>query len=79
MGWDDEELKDLMAEERSRGRRPIDMATKRERQLLLKTLRRLLEKGDERGFLKVIRSAGIKDGTPEFLGFVRLWHEVQGR
>ncbi len=66
-------------EERSRGRRPIDMKTRRERQKLREDLRRLLETGDERGFMEAIRRVGLKDGSPEFLEAWRVWREFRRR
>ncbi len=75
----DRELEDVMWEERSRGRRPVDTKARRERQKLLRDLRRLIETGDERGFLQAIRSAGLKDGSPEFLEAWRVWRESQRR
>ena len=75
----DRDLEDVMIEEKSRGRRPVDMKTRRQRQKLLRDLRRLLESGDERAFMEAIRSAGLKDGSPEFLNALRVWREFRGR
>ncbi len=72
-------LHDVMIEEQSRGRRPVDMKTRRERERLRRELRRLLEAGDERGFIEAIRSVGLKDGSAEFWNALRAWREFQGR
>ncbi len=81
MGNKEEErdLDDVIREEKSRGRRPVDMKARRERQKLLRDLRRLIATGDERGFLQAIRSVGLKDGSPEFLEAWRVWRESQRR
>ena len=75
----DPDLEDMMIEERSRGRRPVDMKTRRERQRLRRELRRLIKARDERGFIEAIRNVGLKDGSPEFLNALRVWRESQGR
>lgn len=75
----DQDLDDVMKEERARGRRPVDTKARRERQRLLRDLRGLIEAGDERGFLEAIRRVGLKDGSPEFLEAWRVWRESQGR
>ena len=76
---EDTDLNDVIKEEQSRGRRTLDMKTRRERQKLLRDLRRLLNSGDERGFLQAMRSVGLKDGSPEFLEAWRVWRETQRR
>jgi len=76
---EDTDLNDVIKEEQSRGRRTLDMKTRRERQQLLRDLRRLLNSGDERGFLQAMRSVGLKDGSPEFLEAWRVWRETQRR
>jgi hypothetical protein len=76
---EEEDLDDVMKEERSRGRRPIDMKARRERQRLLRDLRRLLKTGDERAFMEAMRGAGLKDGSPEFLEAWRVWREYRQR
>lgn len=75
----DSDLDDVMIEEQSRGRRPVDMKTRRERQRLRGELRRLLEAGDERGFMEAMRSVGLEDGSPEFLEALRVWREFRRR
>ncbi|MBI4482416.1 MAG: hypothetical protein HY652_05945 [Acidobacteria bacterium] len=69
------DLNDVIREETSRGRRPIDTKARRQRQQLLADLRKLLREKDERAFLAAIREIGLKDGSPEFLKVVHIWRE----
>ena len=75
------DLRDIMAEERSRGRKqPQKVISLLER----RKLRRLFEmitdsRYDERDYLEAIRDLGPQEGTPEFLYFVQLWHDYRGR
>jgi hypothetical protein len=71
----DDEIRDVMAEEKSRGRRPIDIAARREREELMKILRELIREGDKEGFLQAMRAYGWSDETPEFQRALRLWSE----
>ena len=54
----DRDLEDVMIEEKSRGRRPVDIKTRRQRQKLVQDLRRLLGSGDERAFMELFGAQG---------------------
>lgn len=72
------EIADLMAEERSRGRRGrTDVKPERERQRLRRDFERLLESGDEREFIAALRSAGIPETSPEFLKALKVWRDLK--
>ncbi len=77
----EEDIADVMAEERSRGkrRRPLDSEARRKRQRLRADIIRVIRSGDERAFLTVLREAGIKEGTSEFAKCVKLFREHSGR
>ena len=73
------DLEDVMREEKSRGRRPIDTAARRERAALRRSFHELLEVGDERDFIKAIKALGLREGSPRFLDALRVWREYRRR
>ncbi len=77
----DKDLADVMAEEKSRGRRrrPIDPKTRRKIEKTRQDLVRAFQAGDERKFLKILRDAGMKDELPEFVRAVELFRAAWGR
>jgi len=46
-----------------------------ERNALLRTLERLCKSGDEREFMQVLRTYGIKDEDPRFAEILKLFRE----
>jgi hypothetical protein len=77
---DEEDFKDVMAEEITRGRRqPKKAVTLARERMIRKVAAMLAEPGcDKRTFLAVIRDYGIKDGSPEFLQLCDLWEARHG-
>ena len=74
MEEDHNDLKEVMREEKQRGRRrPIDFEAAKERAQLLRNMRKLLESATEEEFLTAIRAAGLHDGSPDFLEALRIW------
>lgn len=72
------EIREVMAEEKSRGRRPIDVASRRERRTLLADLGRFVRTRDERAFIETIRARGIQEGSPRFRELLELfWDQVR--
>lgn len=67
---------DVIEEETSRGRRPIDTEARREQQLLRRDYLRLIREGTEEDFLAAIRALGFEDGTPDFERIVALYREI---
>ncbi len=76
-----EDLRDIMAEETTRGRkRPRKAVSLREQRKLRRLFDMIRDANcEERDYLEVIRELGPKDGSPEFLYFVRLWKEYRGK
>jgi len=72
---EDDDLRDVMKAEKSRGRRPVDIAALRERQRFLQVLRELLEDDNLEGFLNAIRAYGLREGMPQFEAALRAWRE----
>jgi hypothetical protein len=73
---DDKQKKDLeevMRKETGRGRRPIDLEARRKRSEKLEVMRKLLAIATEEEFVKAMRGAGLRDGSPEFLEALRIW------
>jgi hypothetical protein len=70
---EDDDIRDVMKAELSRGRRPIDIEARRERDELLKVLRELLKEGDEQGFMQAMRAYGWSDDSPEFRRALKIW------
>jgi len=69
----DDEIKDVMTEERSRGktRKKIDVAERRKRDQVKRNLADVLASGDEIAFMKILRATGLKDGTLQFENAVK--------
>lgn len=71
------DLEDVMREEKSRGRRPIDTEELRVRQRLLKDLRRLLRVDKKQDFVNAMRVLGLEPGSPLFEDALRIWRDVR--
>jgi hypothetical protein len=72
---EDDDLHDVMREERSRGKRHLDMEARREFTRKLETMRAHLRLATEEEFLKAMRDAGLKEGSAELELALRLWRE----
>ena len=77
---DEGEIKDVMAEERSRGagRKKIDSDARRKREQTKKDLARVPASGDEVEFMRILRGIGVKDGTPEFANALKSFRAARG-
>ena len=76
----DDDLKNLMAEEKQRGRkRPIDIAARQMRMKLLNGFRITLKTGDEAGFAElIINELGWQPGTKEYDEALKKWRASRG-
>ena len=73
----DTDIRDVMAEEQSRGARGrTDVRTARENKRFLEDIARLLEAEDVRGFIAALQCAKIPE--PQFSNALRVWRELQG-
>jgi len=52
--------------------------THAEMNALLRDLRKILQYGDEREFMQVLRKRGIKDENPRFAELVKLFRDLRG-
>jgi len=73
---DEEDLRDVIAEERSRGRRPVDTAELKKRRELRARLRRVLSFGDRGALVKILKDAGHAEGSEEFRRALRVFDEL---
>jgi 23S rRNA pseudoU1915 N3-methylase RlmH len=74
----DKDLADVMAEEKSRGRRrrPVDTEARKRTEKRRRQIAKALQEGDERRFLTALRESGMKDESPEFANAVGLFREA---
>lgn len=77
---DEEEaaLRDVIWEEKSRGRHPANTDILREHQERLELCRALLHCGTEKDFRNAILALGVKDESPEFLEALGIWRAYRG-
>ena len=71
------DVEDVRREEMSRGRRPISLETRRQRQELLRDLRKLLELGTEDEFVAAMRALGLQDDSPDWGEILQIWREYR--
>ncbi len=71
------DVEDVRREEMSRGRRPISWETRRQRQELLRDLRKLLELGTEDEFVAAMRALGLQDDSPDWGEILQIWREYR--
>ena len=75
-----DDVKQVMAEERSRGtRHPVKSETLEKKRRLQKAAEMLANKEcEKREYLSGLRDLGLSDGSPEFLKFVKVWDGYRG-
>ncbi len=76
---ENEDIDDVVAEETSRGRKPIDTEERRRRKQLREDLRWVIRYGDEESFLRILREAGLKQESAEFAEALKLFHDARRR
>jgi len=72
---DAEDVQDVMREEKSRGRRPIDTDVLSQREMLRRDFRKLLRIERRGDFEDAILALGLKRGSPPFETALRIWNE----
>ena len=70
---EEKDLHEVMEADKRRGRRPIDIAARRERDEIRKLLLELLKAGDEKGFMQAMRAYGWSDDSAEFQRALKIW------
>ena len=69
----DPDIRDVMREEKSRGKRRVDMKALRQREELLKGFREALKLKTEREFLEAIRELGLADDPEKLREALKIW------
>ncbi len=67
------DLQDVMREEKSRGKRRLDIKARRQREELLKGFREALKLRTEREFIDAIRELGFADDEEKLREALRIW------
>lgn len=70
---DDRDIEDLRRQESRRGRRPVDIEAKRQRQRYLAALRKIVEEGTEEDLKLALRQIGLTEDSPEYAEALRIW------
>ncbi len=78
---EDEDIRQVMEEEKRRGvrRKRLDTEERRKAEKTKLDLARVLASGDERGFMKIMREIGLKDDSTEFVKALKAFREQAGR
>ncbi len=75
----EEDIREVMAEEKSRGRRrPMDAAARRRHQELLRIFGEALKLQTEREFIEAIRELGLTDDEEKLQKPLKIWRTYPG-
>lgn len=75
---EDDDIRDVMQEEKSRGRRRFDSAARERRRLLLQAYRDLIREGDEEVVREyVVKHLGFAEGSEQYESVLAAWREGQ--
>jgi hypothetical protein len=69
----DDDIRDVMAEEKSRGKRPLDLKARKEKAELLRQVREALGLDTEIEFRQAIRGLQLDEDPKRLEEAVRLW------
>ena len=72
-GTKDDDVREVMAEEKSRGRRPHDAGALKERRKHLEDMRAALASRTEQEFLMAMRGLGLDDDPEKFAEALKVW------
>jgi len=76
---EDKEIRDVMKEEQSRGRRPIDTTARAKAKKLREDIGRVLRFEDERALVTILHEAGLQEQSAEFQNALKVFREFSGR
>ena len=74
----DDEIQDVMAEEKARGKKHLETDARKARQKMLRDVGFLLRSGNRKEFLQNLLRLGLKPGTPEYDLALQAWDEKHG-
>lgn len=69
------DVEDVRREEMNRGRRPVDLETRRQREKLLHDFRKLLEFGTEEDLVAAMRALGLREDSEGFREALQIWRQ----
>jgi hypothetical protein len=72
-GTKDDDIRDVMAEEKSRGKRPLDLKARKERAELMRHVREAIDLESEAEFIQTIRGLQIAEDPQRLADAVKLW------
>jgi hypothetical protein len=75
---DDQELKDVMAHEKRRGRRPVDAEYLRLLKEVATEVERAWRENDEASFRRALLRLGLGPGSPKYDRALKRWREHHG-
>lgn len=73
----DEEIKDVMIEEKSRGKRKIDRDAEKRTKQFENAFYQLLREGDEKKFKSFLIAHGQQVGSEKYRQTMKLWNDYQ--
>jgi hypothetical protein len=71
------DVEDVRREEVTRGRRPISLEARKQRQEILHDLRKLLEIGNEDDFVTAMRALGLQADSRNWNEILAIWREYR--
>jgi hypothetical protein len=69
----DDDIRDVMAVEKTRGKRPLDLKARKERAKLLRQIREALDLDTEKEFREAIRGLQLDENPKRLEDAVRIW------
>ena len=75
-GTKDEDIREVMAEEESRGRRPHDAAERKRKKEEIEVLRGLFATPREEDFVRAIRALGYGDDPKQLEKILKAWRDL---
>lgn len=80
MPLDDDDIRETRDQDERRGKRPIDTAARKRRQILLAKFREALQSQDEETFRQaIINELGQLPGTAEYENSMKIWRAFRGK
>ena len=76
---ENDDIREVMEEEKRRGRRPLDAAAREGRRKLLRAYAQLLYEPSEARFRESIAKIGILEGSDAFAAALEAWRDAQKR
>ena len=74
----DEDLRDVMRQEKQRGRKRIlDLEARKQQEQLLRDFKKLLQEGTEQDFVSAIRALGLKEPSDAFQNALAVWRSLR--